>query len=75
MLAVTQEYVEAPVDSKMRKLNFKKLAVLHQIILFSSLHHIMAIKHDPPLQLFSGIVLTGKESSQTLTLQLISSSS
>ena len=63
------------MDSKMRKLNFKKLLFLHQIILFSSLHHIMAIKHDPPLQLFNGIVLTRKESPQTLTLQLVSSSS
>ena len=75
MFAVTLEYVEAPVDSKMQKLNFRKLLVLHQIILFSSLHHVMAIKHDPPLQLFNGIVLTGKESPQTLTLQLVSSSS
>ena len=75
MFAVTLEYVEAPVDSKMQKLNFKKLLVLRQIILLFSLHHVMAIKHDPPIQLFNGIVLTGKESLQTLTLQLVSSSS
>ena len=72
---VTLEYAEAPVDSTMGKRNFKNLFVLHQIILFSSLDHVMAVKHNPPLQLFGGIVLTGEKSPLTLTLQLVSSSS
>ena len=68
-------YAEAPVDSTMSKRKFKNCLVLHLIILFFSLHHVMAFKHDPPLQLFGGIVLTGEKSPLTLTLQLVSSSS
>ena len=59
----------------MPKWKFKNILVLHHIILSSSLYHVMAVKHDPPLQLFGGIVLTGEESSLTMTLRPVYASS